>query len=60
MNTKTRTWPASVCADPTNERAYNVRTLDGTVAFTPGVESRIAVQAADAINQSYDHGRDAS
>ena len=57
--TKDRTWPASVCVDPTDASLWNVRGIDGIVAFTPGVPSRrIAQQACNAINAHFDHGRD--
>ena len=56
---KTRTWPASVCEDPADPRVFNVRKMDGVVVFTPGVERRVARQACEAINLHYDWGQEA-
>lgn len=56
---KVRTWPASVCIDPTDKRLWNVRAIDGFVVFKPGLESReIAVQAWEAVNAHFDYGKD--
>lgn len=53
---KERTWPASVCRDPQDERLWNVRALDGFVVFSPGVSKAIAEQARDGMNEHYDFG----
>lgn len=53
---KERTWPASVCRDPQDERLWNVRAIDGYVVFYPGVTKHVAEQARNAINEHYDHG----
>jgi hypothetical protein len=54
---KIRTWPCSVCRDPTNNDLWNVRKLDSYVTFNPGVIKDIAQQACDAMNDSFDWGR---
>lgn len=56
---KVRTWPASVCVDPDEPSLWNVRAIDGLCVFKPGVSQGIAKQACDAINEAFDHGRDA-
>lgn len=58
-DSKTRTWPASLCEDPTDPRVFNVRKMDGFCVFTPGVPRGIARQACEAINQHYDWGTEA-
>lgn len=58
MNTKERTWPASVCVDPEDVTLWNVRAIDGLCVFKPGVSRAVAKQACEAINEHFDHGGD--
>jgi hypothetical protein len=57
MGSKERTWPASVCQDPTHPTLWNVRGIDGIAVFTPGLETKsLARQACAGINAHFDHG----
>lgn len=60
MTDKPRTFPASVCADPTVKALFNVRGITGYVVFAKPVNRETAQDAADAINAHYDHGKNAN
>lgn len=55
---KERTWPYTICVDPTDRSLFNVTGLNCVVIFTPGVERRIAKQAYDALNTAFDWARE--
>jgi hypothetical protein len=56
---KTRTWPASICQDPTDPRLWNVQDIAGHCVFAPGLESRDhCVQAWAAMIQIFDDALD--
>lgn len=57
MTPKPATWPSALTEN--EPRRWNVRQLDGSLAFSPDLTNiETAKQARDAINRAFDWGRE--